>query len=167
MKKYLFIIIMASAACISCATQEQYYDSFYDREYERRAQAEMQDVTEMVKTKQLPVIDFKFNSDKLKPESYPTLDKIASILIKYPKLKLVIEGHTDHVGSYEYNDELSMMRALSVKRYLATKGVRPDSMKTYGYGKRRMLTQGTTKEDMALNRRVEFILTTRDWHAVF
>jgi len=121
----------------------------------------------MMQSGRLPPIEFEFDSSVIKPESYPTLDKIAEILLKTPRIKLVIEGHTDHIGSDAYNDQLSQIRAESAKQYIASKGVPPDSIRTYGYGKRRRVSEGTSAEDMALNRRIEFVFTYREWDAIF
>jgi len=78
-----------------------------------------------------------------------------------------VEGHTDDVGGEEYNEVLSLKRAGAVKQRLAEKGVYPDSVKVFGYGKSRPLTRDTSDRGRALNRRVEFIITTRHWESVF
>ncbi len=92
---------------------------------------------------------------------------MAEILLNHNKLKLIVSGHTDDVGSEEYNKDLSMRRAGAVKMYLATKGVYPDSVRVYGYGESQPVIRETTDEARALNRRVEFRVTTRDWGSVY
>ena len=83
-------------------------------------------------------------------------------------MKLIVEGHTDEVGTDEYNDWLSSARAMSVKSYLSSRGVHPDSIKTYGHGKRRPLIRlDDDPEARACNRRIEFTLTTRHWETVY
>lgn len=127
----------------------------------------MQSVREMVRTKQLPKIEFESNSAVLLPQSYRTLDLISEILLNYSNMKLTVEGHCDDIGSDDYNDALSLARAKAVKSYLVELGVYPDYIRTKGYGKRRPVVYGTDDEARALNRRVEFTLTTRSWQSVF
>ena len=92
---------------------------------------------------------------------------MAEILKRYPRLKLIVEGHTDDVGGEEYNEMLSLKRASAVKQRLAEKGIYPDSVQIFGFGKSRRITQDTSDRGRALNRRVEFRLTTRHWESVF
>ena len=74
---------------------------------------------------------------------------------------LSIEGHTSLSGSQQHNDDLSLRRAKRVKEYLAAKGVDTNLMGVKGYGKQRpkYLPGKSTKEELELNRRVEFIIT--------
>lgn len=138
-----------------------------EQEESTRAQKALQDVRDMVRTKELPKIEFEFDSAVLLPESYRTLDQIAQILIAYPHMKLVVEGHCDDVGTDEYNDALSLARAKAVKAYLVELGVYPDYIRTRGYGKRRPVVYGTDDDARALNRRVEFTLVRKNWQTVF
>jgi outer membrane protein OmpA-like peptidoglycan-associated protein len=162
MKKLLILAagVLALAACGKQLTVSE-------REEARRAELELQSVMDMVSTRQIPPVEFEFNSDKLKPSSFNLLDKVADILLKHSKLKLIVSGHTDDIGSEEYNEDLSMRRAGAVKMYLATKGVYPDFVRVYGYGERYPLINEKTDEARALNRRVEFRITTRDWGTVY
>lgn len=138
-----------------------------EREEARRAEMELKSVMEMVSNRQIPPIEFEFNSDRLKPTSHELLDRVAEILLNHNKLKLIVSGHTDDVGGEEYNKDLSMRRAGAVKMYLAVKGVYPDSVRVYGYGESQPVIRETTDEARALNRRVEFRVTTRDWGSVY
>ena len=81
-------------------------------------------------------IQFEFDSAKLLPESRPLLDNLAKA-INSDKLRgftFVVEGHTDIVGSAEYNQKLSDQRAMSVLAYLASKGVSKERLKSLGKG---------------------------------
>lgn len=127
----------------------------------RQSEAKMRD------SRKIPSVDFEFDSIILVPSSYEVLDKVANIMVANRKLKLIVEGHTDEVGSNEYNDWLSKARANAIKSYLSSRGVHPDSIKTYGHGKRVPLVKDDSPEGRACNRRVEFTLTTRDWATVF
>lgn len=162
MKGIMLAMAMAIMTVSGCG-----YKTTAQREESLRAERDMQSVRQMIRSRELPKIEFEFNSAVLLPESYRTLDKIADVLLHYPSMKLIVEGHTDDVGSDDYNDELSLARAGAVKEYLVQLGVYPDYIRVKGYGKRRPIVYGTTNEARALNRRVEFVLTTRSWQAIF
>jgi outer membrane protein OmpA-like peptidoglycan-associated protein len=105
-------------------------------------------------------IQFEFDSAKLLPESRPLLDNLAKA-INSDKLRgftFVVEGHTDIVGSAEYNQKLSDQRALSVLAYLASKGVSKERLKALGKGSTELLIPD--KPDAAENRRVRIILNS-------
>lgn len=155
-------IFLISFLLISC---HSYSD--VEKEQKRRADAELQSVMDMVVNKDIPPIDFETGSARLKPSSFELLNKVADILLKYPRMKLIVEGHTDDVGGEDYNKELSLKRADAVKTYLVRRGIYPDFIRIYGYGKSRPAVQGTSQKAREMNRRVEFKLVTRDWETVF
>lgn len=136
-------------------------------EERRRASLELQSVMQMVTSHEIPPVEFEFNSAKLFESSYELLDRIAEILINYPKLKLIVEGHTDDIGSAEYNNKLSRLRANSVRTYLSLKGIHPSSVRAYGFGKSRPIVNDKSERGRALNRRVEFRLTRRSWETIY
>ncbi|MBC3540222.1 OmpA family protein [Rufibacter sediminis] len=107
----------------------------------------------------VPKIEFEFNRAVLKKTSYPTLDRMSTMLSKYPHYNLRISGHADHIGSNEYNQELSVRRADAAKSYLTnTKGVASDRIITEGFGEERPVAPNTTNAGRARNRRAEFRL---------
>lgn len=138
-----------------------------ESEEARRAKLELQSVMDMVSSRQIPPIDFELGSDKLKASSFELLDRVAAVLVNHTHIKLIVSGHTDDTGSAEYNEDLSLRRAGAVKFYLARKGVHPDSVRVYGYGERYPVVNEKTEEARALNRRVEFRVTTRNWGTVY
>jgi outer membrane protein OmpA-like peptidoglycan-associated protein len=138
-----------------------------EAEERRRGELELQSVMDMVTTRRVKPIEFEFNSDVLLPSSTDLLDRVAEVLRNRPRLKLIVEGHTDDVGDDEYNMELSRYRADAVKDYLVKKGIHPETVLSRGYGETRPVSPGRTEKDRALNRRVEFRITTRDWGTVF
>src|SRR5580765_7580822 len=83
----------------------------------------------------MPDVLFDFNKYTLKPEAREKLAKISGIVLAYPDLKLDVEGHTDSIGSDEYNLQLSEKRADSVRAFLVSNGVRPDHVSAEGLGK--------------------------------
>jgi len=102
------------------------------------------------------LVYFDFGSFELKPESYELLNKFAVELKRDPELKLQIIGHTDDIGSENFNLELSLKRANSVKQYFILKGCNPENIQTSGKGKNEPLNNNITENDRAKNRRVEF-----------
>jgi outer membrane protein OmpA-like peptidoglycan-associated protein len=71
-------------------------------------------------------------------------------------LKIEISGHTDNVGTYDYNKTLSENRALSVLNYLTENGIETSRLKYAGYADTRPVATNDTEEGRALNRRTEF-----------
>ncbi len=98
---------------------------------------------------------FDFNSATLKPESYAELNRLAQILKQYPGIVVEISGHTDNIGSFQYNMKLSQKRAEAVVEYLIAQGVPPESLVAKGYGPTKPIAPNDTEEGRALNRRVE------------
>ncbi len=105
----------------------------------------------------------QFNTGKatLKPESYPVLNQIANIMSKYPNYNLIIEGHTDNVGSSVNNQLLSEKRARACYEYLVRRSVASSRMSHTGYGETKPISDNNSLSGRALNRRVEFNLRPR------
>jgi outer membrane protein OmpA-like peptidoglycan-associated protein len=102
-------------------------------------------------------INFDTDSDRIKDESRPTLDQIASLLKLKPEWKMTIEGHTDARGGEEYNQGLSARRANAVKLYLQTAGIDAARLQATGYGFSRPVAPNDNPLGRAQNRRVELI----------
>lgn len=100
-------------------------------------------------------VNFAFDSAELKPQAEITLNEVAHRLHENTEIRVRIEGHTDSVGSAEYNQGLSQRRAESVRTYLISQGVAGDRMTAVGYGEERPVATNETPEGRALNRRVE------------
>ena len=100
-------------------------------------------------------INFDFDSYRLRSESFPHLDEVAMMMNAYPEMRIKIMGHTDSLGSDQYNETLSLNRAKSVKRYLNSKGISLDRMETAGYGEKYPIETNSTDEGRFHNRRVE------------
>ncbi len=104
-------------------------------------------------------VEFEFNSAKLKIESYPVLDDAARILTMHPEIDVEVQGHTDHIGSDEYNLKLSQKRAEAVRDYLIDKHmIEPVRLIPVGYGERKPIADNSTEEGRQKNRRVEFLI---------
>lgn len=103
---------------------------------------------------------FDFDKSNIKPEYYDILAAVGNYLRKYPKAKIILEGHTDSIGSREYNMKLSHRRAASVRKYLVEKeGVDADRITLSGFGFDQPAATNKTREGRALNRRVQGIIT--------
>jgi outer membrane protein OmpA-like peptidoglycan-associated protein len=77
---------------------------------------------------------FDFDKASLRPAAEPTLTEVVARIQKYPRAKVLIEGHTDSKGNQSYNLKLSERRAASVKTWLAAKGIAEATVKTRGWG---------------------------------
>lgn len=101
---------------------------------------------------------FKKNSSNLSAESRKSLDRLAETLVKYDNTRIVIEGHTDGIGSVMHNQILSEKRAEAVATHLSMRQVLPKRIKIAGYGESQPLFANTTEEGRVQNRRVELII---------
>lgn len=100
-------------------------------------------------------INFDTDSDRIRAESKPTLDKIAGVLKTKPGWNVTIEGHTDSTATPEYNQLLSERRAQTVKKYLQASGVAASRLKAVGYGATKPVASNVNELGRAQNRRVE------------
>lgn len=101
-------------------------------------------------------IFFKTGSYELLQKSYKALDEVVFVLKSNPSVQLLIEGHTDNVGSQEENQLLSENRAAAVMDYLVLKGgISKSRLSAKGYGYSKPVSSNKTAEGRALNRRVE------------
>jgi outer membrane protein OmpA-like peptidoglycan-associated protein len=107
----------------------------------------------------MPDVLFDFNKYTLKPAARERLARISGIVLAYPDLKLQIEGHTDAIGSDEYNQTLSEKRAGAVRDYIVTSGVSMNNVAAQGLGKADPVADNGTAAGRALNRRVEMIVS--------
>ena len=101
---------------------------------------------------------FDTGSYTLKPGAREMLAKISGIVLAHPGLNLQIEGHTDSVGSDEFNQQLSEHRANSVGNFLAQQGVSTSSITARGFGKMQPVATNDTPEGRQRNRRVELVV---------
>jgi outer membrane protein OmpA-like peptidoglycan-associated protein len=102
---------------------------------------------------------FKTGSFELLSGARERLAKVSGIVIAHPGLKLEVEGHTDSVGSDEYNQKLSENRAGAVRDYLVAQGIPADAIVSRGLGKTQPVATNDTAEGRQQNRRVELVLS--------
>ncbi len=102
---------------------------------------------------------FRSGSYELLPGARERLAKVSGIVLAYPSLHVAIEGHTDSVGSDEYNQQLSERRAQAVRDYFVQQGINSSAVEARGYGKTQPIASNDTTEGRQQNRRVELILS--------
>ncbi len=102
------------------------------------------------------VLLFKFNSYSIIPDSIDALEGIYEILKEYPDAQVVVTGHTDSIGSAEFNMALSEMRAQTVVNYLIKRGLNPNQFTAIGKGETEPVASNKTEDGRKANRRVSF-----------
>jgi outer membrane protein OmpA-like peptidoglycan-associated protein len=102
---------------------------------------------------------FRSGSFELLPGARERLAKVSGIVLAYPTLHVGIEGHTDSIGSDDYNQQLSEHRAQAVRDYFVQQGINSGAVEARGYGKNEPIASNDTAEGRQQNRRVELILS--------
>ena len=103
-------------------------------------------------------VNFEFDKATLLPEAYPILSHAVETLKENPDMSVEVQGHTDNIGSDEYNQKLSVRRATTVRDYLVSKGISASRLTIVGYGETRPVADNSTAVGRAKNRRVEFMV---------
>lgn len=98
---------------------------------------------------------YDFDSDNIRSESAQNLRALAASLSKYPNTDVMVVGHTDAVGSTEYNQSLSQRRATAALAYLVSQGVSRGRLQALGRGETEPISVNDTETGRQLNRRVE------------
>lgn len=106
-------------------------------------------------------VNFTFDSSAILPESRFKLANAVEVMSSHPKMKVQIVGHTDSVGSDEYNKALSLRRATAVRDYLVSQGVNESRMTVDGKGESEPVAPNTTDAERMKNRRVVFTVTDK------
>jgi outer membrane protein OmpA-like peptidoglycan-associated protein len=110
---------------------------------------------------QLNNVFFEQGKPILKPESYPELDRLVTLMKENPSIKIELGGHTDNVGNQNALMKLSEDRVLSVKSYLEKNGIAKDRVTGKGYGSTQPIASNDTEANRQRNRRVEFRITKK------
>ena len=101
-------------------------------------------------------VEFDFDKAVVKKQYYNEINELATVLKKYPDLKIAIEGHTDNIGTTAYNEKLSQRRAEAVMNYLIKQSeIDAARLSAKGYGETRPIASNATKAGRQKNRRVE------------
>lgn len=104
---------------------------------------------------------FAFDRADLLPEAIETLKKLGALIQRNPRATFSIEGHTDNFGTPEYNMKLSVERAEAVRNWLIENmHIDPSAIEAKGFGSEHLIVPGGTREQQAINRRVEIVIRT-------
>jgi OOP family OmpA-OmpF porin len=106
-------------------------------------------------------VHFDFDKSTLRPEAIVILNEAAGLLKSQATVVVEIAGHTDSIGTEEYNQGLSERRAQAVKDYLESQGITATRLTARGYGETQPIASNDTEDGRALNRRVEMIVLSR------
>jgi outer membrane protein OmpA-like peptidoglycan-associated protein len=109
----------------------------------------------IIKLLQVENIEFNTGKSTLTNRGKNTVDKLASILKKYPEIKIEIAGFTDSDGTALFNQELSQARVDTISKELVSQGITTERLLAKGYGESKPLVPNTTDENKQKNRRVE------------
>jgi len=112
-------------------------------------------LTRKGETIRLDHLIFEQGKAAISPKSYPGLEELMVMMNNNPKLEIQLEGHTDNQGNPKMNMELSQNRVDNVKKYLVSKGIGKDRIKTKAFGGTKPILNANSPEARALNRRVE------------
>jgi outer membrane protein OmpA-like peptidoglycan-associated protein len=156
----------ADAAAAAAAAQAQQQVAAAEAEKARLREQLREQLNQVLATREeagrlivnMSDVLFDFGRSELKPGAKEKLAKISGILISHPGLTLEVDGHTDSVGSDEVNMKLSEQRADTVRAYLVTQGVAPDTITAHGFGKEQPVATNDTAAGRQLNRRVEIVV---------
>jgi outer membrane protein OmpA-like peptidoglycan-associated protein len=91
----------------------------------------------------------------INPKSFQQLDELVAMMKDSPKVEIQLEGHTDNIGNPEANLKLSLQRVDAVKKYITTRGVNKNRVKTKAFGGSQPVAKENTEAARAKNRRVE------------
>ncbi len=101
-------------------------------------------------------VEFDTGKATIKKEFLSNLKKVGLAMKKYPKMKGIIEGHSDNMGSEDVNQKLSERRAAAIKQYLANSyGIDTARIQAEGFGMARPVADNDTPAGRAQNRRIE------------
>ncbi|MDF2522955.1 MAG: cell envelope biosis protein OmpA [Clostridiales bacterium] len=130
------------------------------KEFKKQDAASIEKNTEAVAKVDIPPVYYDSGKATVRQESLGTLNEVLSVLKQFPSYYLIVDAHTDSMGSDEFNLALSRDRAAEVRNYLIAQGVDANRIVSRGWGKYRpLIANEKTEEDRAKNRRTEFILS--------
>ncbi|MFH1723630.1 MAG: OmpA family protein [Elusimicrobiota bacterium] len=164
----LIVSVLLAAAAAVCSARGRPLVRFDDAEDElTQAQRELEELESRIRRREIPPIEFELGKAVLRRQSKRTLEMVADLMFRHPRLKLWVLGHTCDLGDERYNRWLSQKRAEAVKDYLVEMGVMGEAVRAKGFGESRPLVPNDSAENREKNRRVEFRLINRKWGTVF
>jgi outer membrane protein OmpA-like peptidoglycan-associated protein len=135
-------------------------DAAAPKEFVKQDETSVDKNTEKVAKVDIPPIYYDSGKAAVRTESFAVLDQVVDISVQFPEYYIIIDAHTDSVGSEEANLKLSRDRAEEVRKYLVSRGVNVNRIVARGWGEYRpVVAAEKTEADKAANRRTEFTLT--------
>jgi peptidoglycan-associated lipoprotein len=116
---------------------------------------------EVFESRLLKDIHFDFDKYDIRSGDAEILKENAALLMKYPKVKIQVEGHCDERGTNEYNLALGERRANAAKKYLLSLDVSTDRISSISYGEEKPLDAGHNEEAWSKNRRGHFVILSK------
>jgi len=116
---------------------------------------------EVFESRLLKDIHFDFDKYDIRPGDTEILKENAALLMKYPKVKIQVEGHCDERGTNEYNLALGERRANAAKKYLLSLGISTDRISSISYGEEKPLDAGHNEEAWSKNRRGHIVILSK------
>jgi len=116
---------------------------------------------EVFESRLLKDVHFDFDKYDIRPGDADILKENAALLMKYPKVKIQVEGHCDERGTSEYNLALGERRANAAKNYLLSLGISTDRISSISYGEEKPLDAGHNEEAWTKNRRGHFVILSK------
>lgn len=130
------------------------------KDFKKQDDVSIEENTEKVAKIDIPPVYYDSGKATVKPESIPVLNEVLTVLKQFPEYYLIIDAHTDSVGSEEANLKLSKDRAGEVSKYLVSQGVEVNRVVARGWGEAKpVVVREKNEDDRSKNRRTEFILT--------
>lgn len=100
-------------------------------------------------------VNFDYDKSNIRPDAQPILDEAVATLKAEPDIRVSVDGHTDSIGTGEYNMTLSERRSAAVADYLVRGGISRGRLTTEGFGESKPVASNMTEDGRAQNRRVE------------
>lgn len=163
-----YLVVLPSGKNYGIAVKADGY-LFHSENFDIPSTSEYRIIEKEIKLKKIEVgkeialnnIFFDYKKSELRKQSINELERLAKLLSDFPTLKIEISGHTDSIGTPEYNLELSIARAKSVVSYLVKKGISENRLTYVGYGSQKPVATNETEAGRQMNRRSEFKIIAR------
>jgi len=139
-----------------CPDEAEIFNSFEDMD---GCPDSVKKEPDMPKQQLLRGVNFKSGSAEMTFDSYQAIEPLIAQLKKYPEVTIEIRGHSDSMGNYAKNMEISQQRADSGRRYLISKGIDSNRVSAAGFGSASPIADNRTAAGRAQNRRIEVIRT--------
>ena len=104
-------------------------------------------------------VEFQSNKATMLPNSFKELNRVVEMMVTKPTMKIEVSGHTDSIGSLQYNLDLSQKRAYTVKNYLVQQNIEAERVSAVGLGPKEPIGDNQTEDGRKRNRRIEIRIT--------